>query len=308
MMYFSFSKQEYNGLMVLIVLIVVVTAMPALYARLWPDRANGAAEHRALQQLALVELAERRSTGRERVDKQPARKNPVLFSFDPNVIGMADWQQLGLSENQASSILKYRAKGGTFRTAGDLRKMYTISGDCYERLAPFIRIDTVVLKERQALRYRSKNKYQQEAKMPIYTPKGKLPVVEINAADTLLLVQIKGIGPAFARRIVAYRARLGGFYKKEQLREVFGLDSMKYEEIKGQVTVDSQAVLKININTAEDQDLKKIIYLNYKQRNAIIQYRKQHGNYAIIADLNKVAILSAEIIAKIAPYISFDHD
>ena len=305
MMYFSFSKQEYNGLMVLIVLIMIAVAVPALYARLWPDKIDEASQQKALQQLTLVELADHTDFEQRENRAHKSVKKAILFRFDPNVIGLAEWQQLGLSEKQASSILKYRAKGGKFYAVQDLKKMYTISSDCYERLAPFVTIDKQGVAGQQAAGYQGTSSYREEHKNQGYKQKHNLPLVEINTADTLMLDRIKGIGPAFARRIFKYRERVGGFWRKEQLMEVFGLDSAKFEEIKDQVTVDSRLVTRININTAEAEELKKSPYLRFNQINAIIQFRKQHGNYGNIADLNKVAILPAEIIAKIAPYISF---
>jgi competence protein ComEA len=110
---------------------------------------------------------------------------------------------------------------------------------------------------------------------------------------------------AFANRIVKYRARIGGFYKKEQLMEVFGLDSVKYTEIKDQIIVDVSKIKKININTVEIEDFKNHPYIRYKQVNALVQYRKQHGKYSNFADLNKVAILNQETIDRLAAYLEF---
>jgi competence protein ComEA len=138
--------------------------------------------------------------------------------------------------------------------------------------------------------------------------KPKPVLIDLNAADTLELDAVKGIGPAFARRIVKYRENLGGFYRKEQLKEIYQMDSTRYGEIKDQVVLDKISLRMICINRIEPGDLKYHPYLKYKQINAIIQFRKQHGNYSNIAELKKVALLSAETVEKIAPYISLDHD
>jgi competence protein ComEA len=98
---------------------------------------------------------------------------------------------------------------------------------------------------------------------------------------------------------------LGGFHKAEQLMEVFGIDSAKYASLIAQIRLNETVVRKININTAEFDDLKQHPYLSYKQISAIIQYRKQHGNYSSFADLKKVVILPAETVDKLAPYLSF---
>jgi len=283
-LYFGLSRREFNGLLALMVLVVVISFIPAVYLRLWPENNDLKAEDSAIQQLELV------MTGKIRAEE------PRLFRFDPNTIGIAGWQQLGLSAKQAAAIGRYRARGGRFYTAGDLKKMYVLSPERYARLLPYVHINpkTAGLPE--------KRKYVYSGPAP---PRPEPVMIALNTADTLALDSIKGIGPAFARRIVKYRQRLGGFCRKEQLLEVFGLDSLLFKEIRDQVTVDAGAVLKININNAGFDELKDHPYLRYKQINAIIQFRKQHGNYSNIADLEKVAVLPLETIEKLAPYISF---
>jgi competence protein ComEA len=98
---------------------------------------------------------------------------------------------------------------------------------------------------------------------------------------------------------------LGGFYKKEQLKEVYGIDSLRYAEIKNQVSVNSAKIKKLPINTISFDQLRLFPYLNYKQVNALIEYRKQHGNYNSIDDLKNIVLLDAGILRKIEPYISF---
>ncbi|MET0570644.1 MAG: helix-hairpin-helix domain-containing protein, partial [Pedobacter agri] len=72
-----------------------------------------------------------------------------------------------------------------------------------------------------------------------------------------------------------------------------------------QITLSRIALRIVNINTAQFNDLKSNPYLSYKQINAIIQYRKQHGNYNNPSDLKKIVILNQKIIDQITPYISF---
>jgi competence ComEA-like helix-hairpin-helix protein len=130
-------------------------------------------------------------------------------------------------------------------------------------------------------------------------------IIELNKADSAELTHVHGIGPSFARRIIAYRKKLGGYINKEQLREVYGLDADKYAEIEDQVKVDASGIPHLPINTIGFEDLRRFPYLSYKQANAIIQYRNQHGNYNSIADMADIAILNEDILRKIAPYITF---
>jgi DNA uptake protein ComE-like DNA-binding protein len=59
------------------------------------------------------------------------------------------------------------------------------------------------------------------------------------------------------------------------------------------------------VNTATFDDFKKHPYLSYKQMNAIIKYRTQHGEYRDIKDLRAIALLNDDLLNRIAPYLSF---
>jgi competence protein ComEA len=129
--------------------------------------------------------------------------------------------------------------------------------------------------------------------------------VELNTADSAHLTAIDGIGPAFAKRIIYYRERIGGFISKEQLKEVFGIDELKYKQVKDQVKVDASRIHYIKINTITFDKLRLMPYLNYKQVSAVIEYRKQHSNYTSIDDVKNIAIIDEVILRKIEPYLSF---
>jgi DNA uptake protein ComE-like DNA-binding protein len=130
-------------------------------------------------------------------------------------------------------------------------------------------------------------------------------VIELNTADSAKLTGLRGIGPSFAMRIIRYRDRLGGFYRKEQVKEVFGLDSSTYAGMQAQVRVDASHVKRIPINSVAFEDLSRFPYLTYKQMNAIIRFREQHGDYASLDDMRNIAILDDGILRKIEPYLVF---
>jgi len=130
-------------------------------------------------------------------------------------------------------------------------------------------------------------------------------VIELNTADSAKLTGLHGIGPSFAMRIIRYRDRLGGFYRKEQLKEVFGLDSVTYAGLQAQVKVDPSYIKKIPVNKVSFDGLSRFPYLNYKQMNAIINFREQHGDYESLDDMKNIAILNEGILRKIGPYIVF---
>ncbi len=229
---------------------------------------------------------------------EESEQQPTYFTFDPNTLPQPGWQRLGLSSRQAGVIRNYISKGGKFYRDEDLRKIYSITEKQYNNLKPYIRIAPDGGEDRA---YR-----QPEPGQTSYSKKPEVLVVELNSADSTELERLRGIGPAFASRIIRYRTRLGGFHHEEQLREVYGMDSLRYSQLAGQVSVNQALLVKLNVNTATFGQLKAHPYLTYKQINAIIQYRRQHGYYSSPADLRKVLILDEEIIRKIEPYLAFD--
>jgi DNA uptake protein ComE-like DNA-binding protein len=119
------------------------------------------------------------------------------------------------------------------------------------------------------------------------------------------LQDLRGIGPVFASRIVRFRDNLGGFYDVSQLLSVYGMDEERFEGIKDHVFVDTLLLRKINVNKADFELLRKHPLISPKQANAIVHYRKQHGEFVRISDLLKIALLDEDFLIKIAPYLTF---
>jgi competence ComEA-like helix-hairpin-helix protein len=125
--------------------------------------------------------------------------------------------------------------------------------------------------------------------------------VEINTAEEYELQYVKGIGPSFASRIIKYRDLLGGFYKKEQLMEVYGLDQEMFGRIKDQIIVKGK-VKKLPINLDEPPFFNHP-YLTYLQAKIIRAYIIQHGPIKDTQDLLKIKIMNQETLEKIRPYL-----
>lgn len=128
-------------------------------------------------------------------------------------------------------------------------------------------------------------------------------MVELNSADSLDLVQLYGIGPSYAKRILKYRDLLGGFVSKSQLWEVYGMDSVRYNLIAPHITVDAQNIRRMDINSAALDQLKRHPYIDYYQAKAIVQTRERAGLFAHIDDLKQVGLIDNESFNKIYPYL-----
>src|SRR5690606_38716346 len=134
------------------------------------------------------------------------------------------------------------------------------------------------------------------------------PQIDLNQADSTSLLDLPGIGPVFASRIVRYRKLLGGFYALEQPLDVYGMDTVRYQQIKPYLLVHVQDVKKIALNKATVADLVKQPYMRDKYAQRIVRYREQHGPFRSLDDLLDIVLIDAVYLRKIAPYLTIDHD
>lgn len=127
--------------------------------------------------------------------------------------------------------------------------------------------------------------------------------IDINSADTNALMTIPKMTSYCASMIVRYRKKLGGYYSTGQLKEVWGMDSALYHSTLDKVKADTALVHKININTADIKQLAYHPYIRYYLAKAIVNYREEHGLFASLSDLYKMAAIDDSTYFRITPYL-----
>ena len=125
--------------------------------------------------------------------------------------------------------------------------------------------------------------------------------VVLNTADTTALKMVPGIGPYYARKIMEYGQRLGGYVSVDQLDEIEGcpLDAKDY------LTIEGASPRKLNVNTLSLNELRKHPYLNFYQAKAITDYRRLHGPLRSLSDLRLSKDFPPEAIKRLEPYVEF---
>lgn len=221
--------------------------------------------------------------------------NGELFSFDPNTATIQDWQRLGLNEKTSKTILNYVNKGGKFYKPEDLQKIWGMPEGFYERVK-----DYVVIASAQRNNYSRYN----EDKPTVEREERKPTVVNINEADTSVLIALPGIGSKLSARIISFREKLGGFYSVEQIGETYGLPDSTFQKVKGRLRVDESGIRKINVNTATKDELKVHPYIRWQLANAIVEYRNQHGAFKSLEDLKNIVLIDDATFNKINHYLN----
>ncbi len=309
--YFNFSKKERRGTIALLLLILLFMLLPFLYPLIIKQKQT---EHSAFEkEIASLKLKQQDSSNNSRSNNfdennyqnyyQPSEKNYYknqpkgeLFYFDPNTASADDWKRLGIRDKTISTIQNYLSKGGHFYKPEDISKIWGLHEDEVQRLLPYIKI---AAKEKAQNNYAEKTYEPKTFDKPKYTPS----VVDINAGDTAAFIALPGIGSKLSQRIIAFRDKLGGFYKVEQIGETFGLPDSTFQKIKTRLSISNAGIKQLNINTATLDELKAHPYLRYNIANAIIQYRSQHGNFASVNDIKKIMLVTDDVFNKVSPYL-----
>lgn len=225
-----------------------------------------------------------------------------LFYFDPNTISTSEWKRLGLRDKTIKTIENYLNKGGHFYKPEDLQRIYGLQDDEYERLKPYIKIESNASKTDEAfVSLKSKDEMH-----PTKTSAARYSIIDVNIADTTAFISLPGIGSKLALRIVTFREKLGGFYSIDQIGETYGLPDSTFQKIKQYLKLDNPSVKKINVNTATVDEMKAHPYIKYSLANPIVAYRNEHGAFSKIEDIKKVMAVTDEILKKIAPYLKTD--
>lgn len=67
-------------------------------------------------------------------------------------------------------------------------------------------------------------------------------------------------------------------------------------EQKAEKTADAAQSSKININTASEAELKLLKGVGDAKAKAIVEYRKQYGQFATVEDLTKVSGIGSKVL------------
>lgn len=297
--------------------------------------------------------------------QQPRHDTLRPRPFDPNTVSYEQLREMGLTQTEAASLIRYRSYDKIFRIPEDVAACYGINDSLYHLLKPHIRIarryanaphdyrpgrmvaeplppslfriDTVsaryleaigALTHRQArtfVKWRDTHPIcdmaelrkcyvmtdsiaaalepyilfsQPEAAAPRYP-------IELNDADSATLLLVDGIGAKTAGRIVRYRERLGGYWRKEQLAEVEGVTESNYEKISTQICCDSCRIRKIRINFAPAPELQRHPYLTPQLLRRILKTRQLKGGWSTPEAFYEDNRLKPGEAARLAPYLSF---
>ena len=295
----GFSSKERLGIILFAVLILVLLFAPEIWRSF-----SGSDQSRIVVADTLFHglidspnsiIVDRSFKDDTRIENGPL---VTLFYFDPNTVDEDGWKQLGLPQRSITTIMRYKAKGGRFRKASDIHRIYGLSPMLAKKLEPFVRIkDSMILTN-------NKNATPHYARTANSNLKEGAPVYDINEADSIQWESLPGIGATLAHRILQFKNNLGGFYSIDQLKEVYGLPDSTFQKIVPRL-ICKDNYQRIDINTDESERLSQHPYIRRKAARIIIAWRKQHGDITEIDHLLLSGALDTNNLRKLRPYLIF---
>lgn len=223
-----------------------------------------------------------------------------LFPFDPNTADSTALLRLGLKPWQVRNIYKYRASGGIYSKPTDFARLYGLTVKQYKQLEPYIRISagyqlSATLAGKERAQWRDTLGYPHIKKM------SDGEYVVLNFSDTTALKRVPGIGGYYARTIIRYGERLGGYVSVDQLNDIegFPLDAKSF------FRVGETSIRRMNVNKMKLSELRRHPYMGYYRAKAITDYRRMHGHINSLNDLSLDPSFTPDAIARLLPYVEY---
>ncbi|MEZ5037916.1 MAG: helix-hairpin-helix domain-containing protein [Chitinophagales bacterium] len=290
----AYTRSERNALVALLAIIFMLIILKnPIINKISPDNNNKIDSTKYFTLIAQIENAkiDNNSYNTQKTSFSSFTSNKISDEYTKIEINSStaeDFQRLkGIGKVFAERIVKYRDKIGGFSTLEQLKEVYGIHDTVYQKFKSNIYVKPV------------------SKKQIIITKR----IIEINSASQDDFESLNGIGKVFAQRIIQFREKLGGFYSKEQLKDVYGIHDTVYQKIKEQIKITPvQFTRKINVNTATYEELTSNPYLFSTVAKQIIGYRTKVKPFNSIEDLQKLYYIKdhPEFYDKILPYISID--
>lgn len=281
--YLRFTRAERNGSFALLLLAVLLFAAPEIARRFRPQKIT---DFSALQ----TEIQRFRASAQN----APPPAVVGLFVFDPNTATLEDFVRLGLSEKVANVICNYRNKGGKFRQPTDFQKIWSLSKPDFERLLPYIQIESGEGNTRE--------KWPEKAQAELFA-------FDPNSATGEDLLRL-GLPERTVKSLLNYRAKGGKFRKTADLEKIYTLSEADFARIApfatfsealaaqqfpapvayagGQPAEKMPAKGPVDINRASVESWRTLPGIGEHRARQLVNYREKLGGFQSVEQVREM--------------------
>lgn len=279
--HFVYSKRQRNGIFFLILLIAFSRFCYFYYYR------DGRESRLTAEENDLNQRYQQQLDSMRYLDSIKKLKYDSIRPFNPNYLTDYKGYRIGLSVAQLDLFFAYRQKGNYINSLADFQAVTKVSDSLLLSLTPYFQFP----------------RYLRKTKVKVPEPRKNL-----NQADSISLIAVRGIGPFKAQRILNYKQEIRGFSTMHQLREIKVLSKDNLEELNKRFFVMLRDTLsKISLNDSDFKSLLEVPYLDYISVIRIIEYRRNNGGFQNLRDLMKFEEIDSIRFERIALYLQLDN-
>ena len=225
------------------------------------------------------------------------RRKPKIYPFNPNYITDYKGAQLGLSLQEIDRLHVFRKSKKFVNSAKQFQQVTKVSDSLLAIISLYFKFpDWVTKQQSKELSFLQK----QES----HEIKYKITTSDINQATTIDFQSVHGVGEILSERILKYRKQLQGFTFKEQLNEVWKLDT----EIAARILmvfkiINPPIIKKINLNTATFKEVLSNPYIGYDLCKKIFEFRDEVAELQSIEELKNIGGFPLDKYERIILYL-----
>lgn len=287
--HFLYTKQQRNGILLLVILIV---GMQIIYHFVdfkkddvyKLDNEEAIAFHHQIDSL-----------------KQLAIKNskPKIYPFNPNFISDYKGYQLGMSTKEIDRLQRFREKGKFVNSAKEFQSVTKVSDSLFQKISPYFKFPAWVQKK-----YRQKSTPKMTFNHKVEKDQSLISTTNLNLATFSDFLAVEGVDEVISERIIKYRTKLQGFVFADQIYEVWNLDKIIGDRILQTFSIQSvPKIEKINVNTATFKEVLKVPYIDYELCVKIFDYRDQVAELQDISELKNIEGFPLDKYNRIVVYL-----
>lgn len=219
----------------------------------------------------------------------------TIYPFNPNFIDDHKGYLLNMKVEEIDRLLAFRKLDNYVNSVKDFQQVTGVSDEWIVEYSPYFKFPDW-----------TQNKTSETFNKSYVSKTETISIKDLNKASMDDLMLIKGIGPAYAERILNERTKFDGFVHIDQMNYIHNLPPEVVVSLKKYFKIGTKPIInKINVNTASREELSKIPYISYQLSREILIYRSKSDNMLKIEDMKKIKGFPLDKLNIITLYLDY---
>lgn len=286
--YFTFSRNERKGIIVLVVLIfLLAVANKAIFFFETPAKIDAVLLDSARHELGLAI---------DSINQKEALQ--TLFAFNPNTIDSVALDRLAIPQSVKINLLKFRDKGGKIYSNTDFKKIYGVTDQVYNQVSPYLLLGNE--SNQQVMTAKASELFSFD---PNTTSDSEFLRLGFSNKQITTIRKYLDKGGIFRNKADFFKIRVISENQKRILSDLVVIESGQNVS-QGEKSAVNAPV--IELNSADSVQLKQLPGIGSVLSKRIVKYRDLLGGFYSINQVKEVYGLSEQTIRQIEEKVTLD--